>query len=76
MSERVAILEEIEKRRIGHRPGKGGNLPPFQQENKGKKSRDIAAKYFGISSTQVQKEKRIVELQRSGLRNSGILSNV
>lgn len=27
-SERVAILAEVEKTRIGHKPAKGGKLPP------------------------------------------------
>jgi ParB family chromosome partitioning protein len=64
MSERVAILEEVERQRIGHRPGKGGKLPPFQKENKGKKSRDIVSEYTGVSPRQLQKEKKIVEAAR------------
>ena len=35
MSERVAILREIELRRIGHKPAKGDNLAPFQNHHKG-----------------------------------------
>ena len=36
-SEKITILEEIERRHIGHRYEKGGKLPPFQEQNKGKK---------------------------------------
>jgi hypothetical protein len=52
MSERVAILDAIERQR------KGGNLPPYQ---KGKKSRDITALYTGVSERQLSKEKLVVK---------------
>jgi len=63
-SERVAILEEIERRRIGHRPGKGANLDPFQQQMKGKKSRVIVGKFTDVSPAQLAKEKQLVEMIR------------
>jgi hypothetical protein len=70
-SERVAILEDIERQRIGYRQGKGGNLPPFQEQNKGKKSRDIAAQYAGVSPRQLQKEKKLVQAVRESPDSMG-----
>jgi ParB-like chromosome segregation protein Spo0J len=62
-SERQAILEEIESRRIGHRVSKEkvSNLQTFQQNNKGKPSVNIVADYTGISPRQLSKEKAIVQ---------------
>jgi 16S rRNA G966 N2-methylase RsmD len=62
LSERVAILQEIEKRRLGHRQRKDSNLESFQRENKDKRSVDIVAKYTGVSQGQLAKEKKIVEM--------------
>jgi ParB-like chromosome segregation protein Spo0J len=65
ISERVAILEEIEKQRISHKPAKGCNLLPFQKENKGRKSVDIAAEYItNTSPRKLSLEKKIVEAAR------------
>jgi ParB-like chromosome segregation protein Spo0J len=62
-SERQAILQEIERQRIGHRVSKErvADLQPFQQDNKGKKSVDIVAEYIGTSPRQLSKEKAIVQ---------------
>jgi hypothetical protein len=60
-SERQAILQEVENRRIGHRQKKGSNLQPFQEQNKGKKSVNIVADYTGTSPRQLSKEKTIVQ---------------
>jgi hypothetical protein len=62
-SERQAILEEVESRRIGHRISKErvANLQRFQQDNKGKKSVNIVANYTGTSPRQLSKEKAIVQ---------------
>lgn len=68
ISERIAILEEIESQRLGHRQRKDSKLESFptsfQNENKNKRSVDIAAKYLGISQGQLAKEKKIVEAAR------------
>lgn len=64
LSERVAILEEVERQRIGHRTEKGVKFTPFQEEEKDKKSRDIVAQYTGVSNVQLSKEKKIVEAAR------------
>lgn len=64
-SERVAILEEIENKRLRHRPEKGANLTPFQEENRDKKSVEIVAGYVGVSTGQLKKEKKIVEAARN-----------
>jgi ParB-like chromosome segregation protein Spo0J len=64
VSERVAILEEIERQRIGHKLAKGDKLSPFQKQEKGKKSRDIVARYTGIGPVQLSKEKKIVQVVR------------
>jgi ParB/Sulfiredoxin domain len=70
VSERVAILEEIESQRIGHRQSKnnakkGGNLPPFPfLLQKGKKSRNIVAEYTGISPRQLSTEKKVIDFLR------------
>ena len=62
LSERVAILLEIEKKRLGHRQKKDSKLESFQRENKDKRSVDIVAKYTGVSQGQLAKEKKIVEM--------------
>jgi 16S rRNA G966 N2-methylase RsmD len=62
VSERVAILEEIESKRIGHKLAKGAKLAPFQEQEKGKKSREIAARYTGVSPAQLAKEKKLVQI--------------
>ena len=58
LSERVAILLEIEKRRLGHRQKKDSNLESFQTENKDKRSVDIVANYTGVSQGQLANEKK------------------
>jgi hypothetical protein len=65
-SERVDMLEEIQRRRVGHRVTKERviNLSPFQQQQKGKKSRDIAAECTGVSPLKFQREKTIVQAAR------------
>lgn len=73
MSERIAILEEIEKLRIGHRKGKGAKLAPFQNEHKNKKSRDIVAQLTGISHGQLTKEKLIVKAAKDNPDKFAIL---
>jgi ParB/RepB/Spo0J family partition protein len=60
-SERQAILEEIESKRIGHKTPKGAKLAPFQEQEKGKKSRELVAKYTGVSPAQLSKEKTIFQ---------------
>jgi ParB-like nuclease domain/DNA methylase len=66
MSERIAILEEIERQRIGHKTSKakGDNLTLFQKEHKSMKSRTIVSEYTGISEGQLAKEKLIVKAGR------------
>lgn len=66
VSERVAILEEVERQRIGHRigVGKGAKLAPFQKEQKGKKSRDIVAQYTNVKPSRLQMEKKLVYAAR------------
>jgi hypothetical protein len=77
VSERVAILEEIENKRIGHRPKKDTNLVSFQEENKGTRSIDIASKYTGISTGKLQMEKKIVHAARNEPEKwNGILKRV
>ena len=58
-SERMAILEHIKERRIGHRvsKGKGDKLSPYQREKKGMKSRDIAPALPGMNKSPVQLQK-------------------
>jgi hypothetical protein len=60
-SERQAILQEIERQRIGHRVSKesSANLQTFQKDNKGKPSVNIVADYTGISPRQLSKEKDV-----------------
>ena len=72
-SERVAVLEEIETRRIGHKPAKGDNLAPFQNQHKGEKSREIVARYTGISPALLQKEKKNVDAARNDPNRFGQL---
>lgn len=62
-SERQAILKEVEKKRIGHKVagGKVDKLTTFQNENKGQSSAEIVTKYTGKSSTQIKKEKKLLE---------------
>lgn len=62
-SERQAILQEIESKRIGHRVSKesSANLQTFQKDNKGKPSVNIVADYTGGSPRQLSKEKAIVQ---------------
>ena len=66
LSERVAILLEIEKRRLGHRQKKDSNLESFQTENKNKRSVDIVANYTGVSQGQLANEKKLVEMANNG----------
>lgn len=63
MSERFAILDEIERQRIGHKisKAKGDKLSPFQKDSKGRKSRSIVSQFTGISEGQLQKEKLILK---------------
>jgi N6-adenosine-specific RNA methylase IME4 len=76
-SERVAILAEIEAKRLGHRLRKDTNLVSFQEENKDKRSVDIVAGYTGVSTGQLQKEKKIVEAaQRDPERFDKLLEKV
>jgi 16S rRNA G966 N2-methylase RsmD len=72
VSERIAILEEIERRRLGHRQRKGSNLESFQKENKDKRSVDIVSKFTGASQGQLAKEKKIVEAARRNPEKYGI----
>jgi hypothetical protein len=65
-SERQAILQDVESRRIGHRQKKQdyekvSNLQTFQKDNKGKASVNIVADYTGTSPRQLSKEKAIVQ---------------
>jgi ParB/RepB/Spo0J family partition protein len=66
MSERIAILEEIERQRIRHKVSKikGDNLSPFQLQHKTKKSRSIVSEMTGISEGKLSKEKLIVRAAR------------
>jgi ParB/RepB/Spo0J family partition protein len=66
MSKRIAILEEIERQRIGHKTLKtnGDNLSPFQIRHKAKKSRSIVSQLTGISEGQLSKEKLIINVAR------------
>ena len=75
VSERIAILEEIEATRINHRQKKGANLSPlsFQEKHKGEKSRAIVAAYTGTSPAQLQKEKKIVNAARNDPTSFGQL---
>jgi hypothetical protein len=77
ISERVAILEEIESQRIGHRARKDTKLVPFQEENRDVRSIDIASKYTGISTGKLQMEKKIVHSARNDPEKwNGILKRV
>ena len=58
----IVRLQEIEKRRLGHRQRKDSKLESFQRENKDKRSVDIIARYTGVSQGQLAKEKKIVEM--------------
>lgn len=74
-SERQAILEEIESKRIGHRVSKKkvSNLQTFQQNNKGKASVNIVAEYTGISPRQLSKEKDVYIHAKSNPEEFGYL---
>lgn len=80
VSERVAILEYIESKRLGHRQKKGVNLPPlsFQEQEKGKKSRDIVANYTGIKPGQLSRDKKLVHMVKANptKQNMAILEQV
>ena len=74
MSERIAILEEIEKHRIGHRISKKervANCTPFQDEHRGKKTRSIVADLTGISERQLSKEKLIIKAAQADIIKFG-----
>jgi DNA methylase/ParB-like nuclease domain len=73
VSERVAILEDIEKRRIGHRVSKEkvAKLAIFQQEFKGKPSPDITAEITHTSPAQLKKEKKLVQTVRQNPEKYG-----
>jgi predicted methyltransferase len=73
VSERVAILDDIEKRRIGHRISKKkvANLATFQKEFKGKPSPDIAAGITHTSPAQLKKEKKLVQVVKQNPEKYG-----
>ena len=73
VSERIAILEEIEKKRLGHRQKKNSNLESFQKENMNRRSVDIVSKFTGASQGQLAKEKKIVDAARRDPEKFGIL---
>jgi 16S rRNA G966 N2-methylase RsmD len=79
MSERIAILEEIERQRLGHRVSKErvANCTPFQNEQKGRKSRTIAAAFTGISERQISKEQFITKAARDNpSKFSGLIGKI
>jgi DNA methylase/ParB-like nuclease domain len=77
MSERIAILEEIERQRIGHKTsktkGKGDKLTPFQLQYKARKSRRIVSEFTGVSEGQLSKEKLMVRAARDDPSKFGSL---
>jgi ParB-like nuclease domain len=74
-SERQAILQEIERQRIGHRVSKesSANLQTFQKDNKGKPSVNIVADYTGLSPRQLSKEKDVYIHAKSNPEEFGYL---
>jgi hypothetical protein len=74
-SERQAILQEIERQRIGHRVSKesSANLQTFQKDNKGKPSVNIMADYTGLSPRQLSKEKDVYVHAKSNPEEFGYI---
>jgi ParB family transcriptional regulator, chromosome partitioning protein len=74
-SERQAILQEIESKRIGHRVSKesSANLQTFQRDNKGKPSVNIVADYTGLSPRQLSNEKDVYMHAKSNPQEFGYL---